>query len=207
MQASRWEILQRLKEQGEATVDELAQLLSLAPITIRHHLAILERDRLIANRRERGSVGRPYYVYSLTQAAEELFPKKYHVLADRLLAELKAIATEDQINAMFTRIAESISADYAANPQTGSLEERLAALVAALGEEGFLVQWTRMGDEYELREYSCPYYYVRQHHPEVCRLDLQVITNLLNVGVERKSCVINGDEFCTYRIKPVVIVS
>ncbi len=207
MQASRWEILQRLKEQGEATVDELAQLLSLAPITIRHHLAILERDGLIANRRERGSVGRPYYVYSLTQAAEELFPKKYHVLADRLLAEVKAIATEDQINAMFTRIAESISADYAANPQTGSLEERLAALVAALGEEGFLVQWTRMGDEYELREYSCPYYYVRQHHPEVCRLDLQVITNLLNVGVERKSCVINGDEFCTYRIKPLVIVS
>ena len=202
MQATRWAILQRLKAVGEATVDDLAQTLQLAPITIRHHLGILDREGHITNRRERGSIGRPYYVYSLTRDAEELFPKKYHVLADRLLAELKSSADENQVNATLNRIAESLGAEYAGRTRSGSLEDRLAARVQALGEEGFVVQWTRIGDEYELKEYSCPYYYVRQHHPEVCWLDLQMITNLLQASVERQTCVSEGDEFCTYRIKP-----
>jgi DeoR family suf operon transcriptional repressor len=207
MQATRWEILQRLKEQGEATVDELARMLDLAPITVRHHLAILEKDGLITNRRERGSIGRPYHVYSLTPAAEELFPKKYHLLADRLLAELKSIADEQQITAMFDRIAQGITAEYDFDGKSRGLEDRLAVLIEVLGEEGFLAEWTRVGDEYELKEYSCPYYYVGQHHPEVCKLDLQVITNLLAAKVERHSCVIDGDEFCVYRIKPVVSIT
>jgi predicted ArsR family transcriptional regulator len=207
MQATRWEILRRMKERGEATVDEMAAMLGLAPITVRHHLAILEKDGLITNRRERGSIGRPYYVYSLTAAAEELFPKKYHLLADRLLAELKSIADEQQISAMFNRIAQSITANYDATAEATRLEDRLTVLVDVLGGEGFLAEWAKIGDEYELKEYSCPYYYVGQNHPEVCRLDLQVITNMLNARVERKSCVIDGAEFCTYSIRPVIPIS
>lgn len=204
MQTTRWEILQILKERSEATVDELAEALGLAPITVRHHLSILEKDRLIASHCERGAVGRPHYVYSLTDQAQELFPKKYHLLADRLLTELKSIADDQQLSILFDRIAQGITAEYAAKVEGKNTEEKLSLLVDLLGQEGFLAQWDQIDGRYVLKEYSCPYYYVGQRHPEVCRLDLQMIANVLEAQVERKTCMIDGDEFCTYRITPFV---
>jgi len=84
----------------------------------------------------------------------------------------------------------------------GSVLERLEALAQLLAEEGFLVQWEQLGDEYILKEYSCPYYYVSQRHPEVCQLDLHLIKSILDTEVERQSCMVRGGEACTYRIFP-----
>jgi predicted ArsR family transcriptional regulator len=202
MQATRWEILEILKGTGEATVDELARQLGLAPITVRYHLAILESKGLVTTERVRGQVGRPYLVYSLTEAAEELFPKKYHLLADRLLAEVKTLIGKNQIEAIFARMAEDISAEYVPRLSGKSIEERLTALVDLLGEEGFLARWERSGDKYVLVETSCPYRYVGQRHPEVCNLDLRLITDVLDTSVTRSTCVVHGDEVCTFHITP-----
>ena len=207
MQVTRAEMVQILKERGEASVDELAEALNLASITIRHHLAILEKDGLVTNHRERGAVGRPRYVYSLTDQAKELFPKKYHLLADRLLAELKSVSTDEELSAIFERMAEGMTTEYATQLDGMTLEERLSTLVYLLGQEGFLAQWEQFEGEYTLKEYSCPYYYVGQRHPEVCRLDLQMISNVLRAQVERKTCVIDGADFCTYHITPFVSIS
>lgn len=202
MQATRWEILEILKGTGEATVDELARRLGLAPITVRYHLAILESKGLIVAKRMRGQVGRPPLVYSLTEAAEEMFPKKYHRLADRILAEVKTLVGKNEIEAMFTRMAEDISAEHVPRLSGKSIEERLTALVDLLSEEGFLARWERSGDKYILVETSCPYRYVGQRHPEVCNLDLRLITDVLDTAVTRSTCVVHGDEVCTFHITP-----
>ncbi len=59
--AVRKHILEILKETGGATVAELADRLEMAPVSVRHHLDILQGDGLICiGRVERtGSVGRP----------------------------------------------------------------------------------------------------------------------------------------------------
>jgi predicted ArsR family transcriptional regulator len=203
VQPTRWAILNLLKERGQATVEELAEALGLAPITVRHHLAILEKDNLIASSTERGGVGRPYYIYQLTSEAEELFPKRYHLLAERLLAELKDMADGAQLQGALERIAKDIAGRFPAGEfEAKSIPEKLNVLVDLLAEEGFLVRWHRVGDEYVLKEYSCPYYYVSQRHPEVCHLDLHLISSLLNANVERRTCMVHGDEACTYRIIP-----
>ncbi|MBI4299956.1 MAG: DeoR family transcriptional regulator, partial [Chloroflexi bacterium] len=44
MQSTRGHIVELLKRHGGATVDELSKVLGLASMTIRQHLAILERD-------------------------------------------------------------------------------------------------------------------------------------------------------------------
>lgn len=204
MQATRWAILNLLKQRGQGTVDELAEALGLAPITVRHHLAILEKDSLIASSTERGGVGRPHYVYTLTGEAEELFPKKYHLLAERLLSELKVLADRQQLRDTLRRIARDIAASYQPGEfEAQDLQAKLGILRTLLAEEGFLVQWEQLGDEYVLKEYSCPYYYVSQRHPEVCHLDLLLISAVLDADVERRTCMVQGDEACTYRISPL----
>ena len=90
MQTTRQEILQHLQRNGRATVKELGQLLGLTSTGIRQHLTVLERDGLVLAREERGGVGRPTLVYSLTDKAEALFPRSYDELANNLLEEIRA---------------------------------------------------------------------------------------------------------------------
>jgi predicted ArsR family transcriptional regulator len=85
VQRTRREILNILKKKGRATLEELATGVGLVPVTVRAHLNVLERDDLVQYEEVRGKVGRPFYVYSLTEDAEALFPKNYHTLANRVL--------------------------------------------------------------------------------------------------------------------------
>ena len=47
MQLTRKRILDILKEQGHATVDELSDKLKLTAVTVRHHLDVLRTEKLV----------------------------------------------------------------------------------------------------------------------------------------------------------------
>ena len=47
MHSVRQSILEILKESGTATVADLAERLEMAPVSVRHHLDILQGDNLI----------------------------------------------------------------------------------------------------------------------------------------------------------------
>jgi len=52
-----------------------------------------------------------------------------------------------------------------------------------------------------LTELNCPYQYVGQRHPEVCRIDKTLMQNVLGQEVEQTSCVLHGDTCCTFSVK------
>ena len=72
MQSTRQEILAILKEERQATVEDLAERLELTPMTIRHPLNVLQAQALVAAPKVRRSkkVGRPRLVYTLPEAAD-----------------------------------------------------------------------------------------------------------------------------------------
>ena len=47
MQTTRRTILEILRERGQATVDEMADQLGLTPMTVRHHLNLLQSQDLV----------------------------------------------------------------------------------------------------------------------------------------------------------------
>lgn len=201
MQATRSRIVEHLKERGSATVQELTDATGLTSMTVRHHLAVLEADGLVHCTKERGHVGRPRHVYSLTENALSLFPERYNELADRLLTGLKAIGAKREIARVLEEIGADIVRTYCEDVADKSLEERLGVLVNVLSDEGFLASWTKADDTYVLTEYNCPYLLVGHDHPEICRVDWQVITSLLDSPVERQSCMLHGDTNCTFHIQ------
>jgi len=81
-----------------------------------------------------------------------------------------------------------------------SIEARLEILKESLEKEGFNVEWERKGDEYYIKELSCPYYQIGQNHPEVCAVDQTMISNVLDVPAKKIKCILNGDNHCTYVI-------
>ena len=201
MQDTRWGILQHLRERGQASAQELSKALGMSPVSIHYHLNVLQREGLVEPQPVRRNVGRPHYVYSLRDSARELFPQSYHRLANRLLDELKSRMTEQEISALFVRIAGDIAAEHAAALDGKTLEQKIATLVELLGEEGFLARVENVGGQFRLTQYGCPYYYVVERHPEVCQLDLNLISATLLTPVEREGCVLNGDDVCTFVVK------
>ena len=61
MRTTKSEILAHLKRTGGSPIEELATSLGLARMTVRQHLAMLERDALVSSREgRRGAGGAPH---------------------------------------------------------------------------------------------------------------------------------------------------
>lgn len=203
MQETRLQIIEYLKEQGRAGVQDLADTTGLTSMTIRHHLTVLESEGLIASEKERGHVGRPRHVYYVTERALSLFPERYEDLAGRLLQGLKAVGAKREISQVLQGMGDSIAGDYREDVAGKPFEERLDTLIDALGDEGFLASWEKgENGEYTLTEYSCPYFLVGQEHPEICQIDWRVITTILDAPVKRETCMLHGDPTCKFHIHP-----
>src|SRR5512136_3357534 len=123
IQDTRWGILQHLRESGQASAQELSKILGMSPVNIHYHLNVLQREGLVEPQAVRRSIGRPHYVYSLRDSARELFPQAYHRLADRLLDDLKARLTEQEVSDLFARIAHDIASEHAPALDGKSLDD------------------------------------------------------------------------------------
>ncbi len=119
MHAVRKHILELLKERDGATVAELAESLNMAPVSVRHHLDILQGDNLISvDRLERkGNVGRPQQIYALTNVANEHFPDNFAALAAGLVRQLKRVLPPEQVEVAFKELAQDFAGKV--QPQFG----------------------------------------------------------------------------------------
>lgn len=207
MHAVRKHILEILKESGGATVADLAERLDMAPVSVRHHLDILQGDNLICiGRIERtGSVGRPQQIYQLTGDAAELFPKNFALLAAGMVRQLKQLLPPDQVEAVFASLADEMAAEAnIAVLETLPLAERLERVAAFLNERGYLARWepcaTEDGKHFALYKHNCPYAGVSNEHRELCLMDQLLIDRLVGVHCERTASVADHDRCCTYQI-------
>jgi predicted ArsR family transcriptional regulator len=203
MQSTRQEILEILKEERQATVEDLADRLELTPMTIRHHLNVLQAQNLVVAAKVRRSqkVGRPRLVYTLTDAADNLFPHNYAQLARYLVSEVKETVGKDGTRAIFRRVADRV-AQQAPPPHEGqSFEDRLSQVADFLETQGFVTRWERSDDRYVLTNINCPYRHVSKEHGELCIMDTELISQLLGVVPERRSTG-QGDAPCAFVMVP-----
>ena len=203
-QKTRQSILDYVKEHGPATVDELAKVLQLNSVTVRHHLDILRGEELIADPviRHRNRPGRPQYTYGLSDKASTRFPKNYCELAGKLLEEVKASAPPGGLNVIFEGVAQRLAAEAPKCAGTASTAERLNLAVAFLNDHGYVASWDQGQEGYRLHTCNCPYEALAKQNPELCRMDLTLASRLLGGSVERVSRVLDGASTCSYRVTP-----
>ncbi len=201
MKSTRERVLQLLARKPRQTVNELAQELGINPISMRHHLNVLQMEGLIAAEEERHGVGRPRLVYFLTEKGRERFPTGYLRLTMRLLEQMKETMPAPMVKRLFSQIAADLAREYVAELEGLSMEERLELVKTLLSQEGFVVEWERRGEQYHIHELSCPYYQIGISHPEVCTVDEEVISKMLAVPAEKVQCVLTGSSYCTYVIQ------
>ncbi|HNB53016.1 MAG TPA: winged helix-turn-helix transcriptional regulator [Anaerolineales bacterium] len=208
MTSTKDKIIQVILKHQKITINDLADIVGINPISVRHHILKLEGEGVVDSAEERHGVGRPRRVYFLTESGQEQFPTRYLRLTNRLLERVKETFPQEMVEQLFSQMGEDMAEDIVSTQDVEnlSIEDRLDLLQDLLRDEGFQVEWEKTTESYQIRELNCPYYHVGQNHPEVCEVDQTLISKMLAVPATKIQCLLNGDSYCTY-VVPFIAVN
>ena len=215
MESSRHRILQLLQKHGRASVDRLAQDVGLASATVRRHLDILQRDRLITFDQIKKKTGRPEYSFYLTDEGQETLPKGYDRLLGSILQELAALSQaetdsqggEELVRTLLHRAAvqtvrshQDGDGSYEESTSKDALDKRVSHLQKVLEQEGFSPEIERVNGSLQICLHNCPFRRVALENPAICSYDSALISALLGTEVVQVRCIRDGDFSCCYEI-------
>ncbi len=206
MQATRQQILDYLRARDGGSIRDLGAHLKLTPTGVRQHLTILEREGLVLSREVRGRVGRPALVYSLTEAGEDSYQKRYDRLSNALLDALSSPQDSENGAGFAERVARPLADPWRAQLALLRPEQRVSAVCAILGEQDVLADWEREasdgdgGEVFLLHERTCPFPEVARHNPAICEIDEAFMRSLTGFDVSLIGCRLDGAGHCTYRL-------
>lgn len=201
----RAEVLRFIQRQGSASIKDLEGAMGVTTTAVREQVAHLLHEGFLQATRVRGEIGRPYYVYSLTIKAQDLFPKDYAALAVLLLEETLAMNGPEGLRRLLNRVSRRMAEKFSDQTHGKELSQKLLGLVAALGDSGMEVSMLPMpgkeGD-FVLRTPTCPYFDVAKNHREICDMEQEMMSELLGPGVEVKltGCMIDGQHACEFHV-------
>ena len=210
METTRQTILGILRRR-QATVDDLSKELGLAPATIRRHLDILSRDGHVDVAQVRRKTGRPHYLFSLSESGEDLFPKHYVRITNRLIEEIVGLrpdetsgrSGEELAGIVFERMAHRLAQRIGPRVHGSSpLGERVRATTEALSEEGIEFDVEERDGTYLLIGHACPCPRAADRHGQACAHDQRLLSLLLGADVTYVNPEEVGQEAtCAYRVQ------
>ncbi|MDQ0195686.1 helix-turn-helix transcriptional regulator [Paenibacillus wynnii] len=202
--STRRMIMKLLKTKGPLTIGALASELEITEMGVRRHVLQMEQEGIVKTKVVRQAMGRPLHMYSLTELAEEYFPKNYHNLALELLRELDHGSGIEAVNTLFEGRRRRMLAQYSPMMENRNLEERVAELSSIQNAGGYMAEWNQKDDgSYEIREYNCPIRQVAGQFRNACQCEHNLFEELLSAKVTRSECMAEGGRCCRYSIVPI----
>jgi predicted ArsR family transcriptional regulator len=166
-------------------------------------LGNLKNAQLIRYEEVQNGVGRPSYVYSLTERAQRIFPRNYQELAGDMLDTIKDLYGKKAVEAIFTKRTNKKIQNYRLLVNASSLSERIKQLVSLRRIDGYMSTWEETEDHsFIVNELNCPIQHVAEGCETACKEDLRIFSDLLDAQVTRVSHMVQGDNACCYKIIP-----
>ncbi len=201
MRSTKERILNTLLNKHSTTIGELADVVGINGISVRHHLINLQAEGLITAEEERHGVGRPRFVYKLSDKGYEQFPSNYLGLTNLILEVMDQELSKEQLGSIMDKVGEQLAeANKISNPDL-PIEAKLAEISVKLAKGGFRISHEREGNTITVFNKNCPYHRIGILHPEICRVDQVMYQNLLGKSVSQVACMLTGDNECRFSIK------
>src|SRR5450759_3570266 len=147
--STRMEILELLRRRGRSSAAIIASDLGVTPNAVRQHLTNLERDGFVVSHPERSGRGRPSLLFSLTERADSVFPKRYGQLATMVLQEV-----QDEV---FARVATAHVIAIEPALEGLDFDEKLRRVVTWIGRAGTLAEQTETSEGVKVTIHNCPF--------------------------------------------------
>jgi DeoR family suf operon transcriptional repressor len=196
----RGDILLELKRLQPRTAKQLADAFGVSANAVRRHLKELEAEGLVAYGRVQRGTGAPTYTYRLSANGEAIFPTHYGQALTEVLALVAQQSGRAAVQAMFAQRFQAHAERLRAELADASLEERVAAVVKLLSEQGFMAAWTVENDTVMLAEHHCAVRVVAEQFPEICAAEADFLREVLRSDLQRDSYIPDGCNACQYTI-------
>ena len=193
-------VLKTIQMYGRASIKDVASELGVTTSAVRLHLTQLQANGAIRAEKVREGVGRPYYVYSVTPQAHNLFCRDYGDLAKLLQEEVGETQGTEALQGVLRRVAGRMAALYREQVGGFALSDRVNAWAELLDQRGIAVEIESTPEGFVLKEYGCPYQNVALENRAVCEMERQVMARLLESGVKLTQCVLDGHRGCQFVI-------
>lgn len=196
----RGAIMVALKRAGSLTARDLGDQLSLSSNAIRHHLRELEREAVIAYRREQRGVGAPTYAWYLSPAGEALFPQRYKELLTEVLERVAEQAGRQAVVSAFENRFADLTRRLQAELAGAAPTRRMDVVMRALLDGGYMAEWRSEEGGLCLTEHNCAIRALAERFPEICVAEAKFLSEVLGASIERKSHMLDGCAACEYRV-------
>ena len=196
----RGDILVELKRAQPLTAAELAECFGVTTNAIRRHLKELEVEQLIQHVREQRGQGAPTHAFRLTDRGEALFPRSYDRELTAVLEFLERQSGRGAVGRFFEERFQGKADEILTRLGDAPFEERVAAVVEFLRQEGFMPNVSVGHEGLRLAEHNCAMHAVARRFPEVCDTELVFLTTVLGPGVQRDRHIVDGCNACEYAI-------
>jgi predicted ArsR family transcriptional regulator len=182
---------------GPRTVNELAASLELTDNAVRVHLSALERDGLVQQEGLRRALGKPAFIYRLTEQAETFFPKAYATILGSVLTALRKERGASGLEELLRAVGQE--AGERARREGAPLGERVNAAAALLGDLGGLAVVDEQDESYMIRGFSCPLGAIVGPNPEACAMAEELVGGVIGRKVT-ECCDRSNAPRCAFRI-------
>ena len=206
MEGTRLRILKHLQQENQ-TVGGLANIMELAPATIRRHLDILQRDHLVGFSEVRKKTGRPEYSFRLTEEGQESLPKSYDLMLKMMVDEMGDLDREDMsgmngqevLGLVFQRLSVKAAERLSGNTTSLNLDQRVSSLMSTLSNEQFLPEAENVDGKFQVKLRNCPFRSVAMTNKAVCEFDANMISTAMGVNMTQVACISDGQPCCVYQ--------
>src|SRR6266853_2166603 len=199
--STRMEVLELIRRKGRASAEAIASDLGVTPNAIRQHLTNLERDGFVVNHPERRARGRPSLLFSLTERADSVFPKRYGQLATMVLQEVQEMGGPEALDEIFARVATRHATVIAPTLEGLEFDEKLKRVVAWIGRAGTLAEQTETPEGVKVTIHNCPFRNTALKFPQVCTITPHLFSQLLGTAVSQADSIHRHDPYCSFVVQ------
>jgi predicted ArsR family transcriptional regulator len=196
------EILELLRRRQSASAETISSELGVTPNAVRQHLTNLERDGYVQSIPQKNKRGRPALMFSLTERADQAFPKRYGQLATMVLTEIQDMGGPDALDEVFRRVALRHAGAIAGDLEGLGFDEKLDRLVGWIARAGTLADQEELsGGTVRVTIHNCPFRTTALKFPQVCTITPHLLTNLLEASVSQESSIHRRDPHCSFIVQ------
>ena len=200
--STRMEILELLRRRQASSAESISTELGITPNAVRQHLTNLERDGYVRSEPVRHKRGRPSLLFSLTDRADAVFPKRYGQLATMVLTELQEMGGPEVLDEVFRRVA--LRHATAVEPDLDGLDfdQKLERVVTWIARAGTLADHEDLEDgTVRVTIHNCPFRNTALKFPQVCTITPQLISRLTGAAVSQSDSIHRRDPYCSFVVQ------
>jgi predicted ArsR family transcriptional regulator len=197
-ESSDREMLDFLRREGAVTISALVDKMGVTATAVRQRLARLMSEGLIRRETQRRGRGRPNHRYLLTEKGERSAGTNFTDMAVVLWEEVKSVEDPAVRRGLLKRIADRFVARYRDHITGDTLDARMAAFAAVMGEREIPFEVDRSGELPVLSALACPYPELAKQDRGVCTMEKLMLSEVLGNNVRLSECRLDGASCCTF---------